>query len=281
MRSRIGVILVVAVSAALSLARPACADQPLSTVRFRDRFIEAIHKLAPRVKVTVVSENLIDLSEPGLEDVRSNLFNAYHAYLLDRSSLDSVAAGYAKLAVESMQPAAAIKIDDLVILIRPRGYLSGIPQEKVTRPLAGDLMQVIAVNKPDSFDIPTLEQISKSVGAPDEKLWARALENTKVLIGSCSATKLPEGVIDLECNQGFASSVLLLDEMWVPHKLPGRGAAVVSVSKDDLLVAHTGAPKSVEALSGFVAAHADDPSFLSPTLLVRTEAGWATYDPNH
>jgi hypothetical protein len=280
MRSPIGAIMAVAVSGLVSLAGPACADQTLSNVQFRDRFIETIHRLAPKVKVTVVSADQIDLSEPGLEDVRSNLFNAYHAYLVDKSSLDSVTAGYAKLAVESMQPAGAIKIDDLVILIRPRGYLAEIPQEKVVRPLAGDLMQVVAVNKPDSFDIPTLEQISKSIGAPDDKLWARALENTKALIGSCSATKLSEGVIDLECNQGFASSVLLLDEMWVPHKLPRRGAAIVSVGKDDLLVAHAGAPKSVAALTGFLAAHANDPSFLSSTLLVRTETGWATYAPN-
>jgi len=45
-------------------------------------------------------------------------------------------------------------------------------------------------------------------------------------------------------------------------------------------VAHSGAPKSVEALSGFMATRANDPAFLSSTLLVRTETGWATYGAN-
>jgi len=272
--------MMVAVSLALALGGSSRADTTLSKTQFRDRFIQEVHQIAPTTAVKVISAEQVELSKPGGETVNSYLFNAYREYLKDPAALDVLVERYAKLAVAGMQPAAAIQIKDLVILIRPRDYIAFGNKAKVVRPLAGDLVQVIAINSPESFQIPTLEQLSKSLGSPDDKLWDRALENTKALIGDCSTSNLSEGVIDLECNPGFASSVLLLDEMWVPHKLPGRGAAIVAVGKDDLLVAHSGAPKSVEALSGFMATRANDPAFLSSTLLVRTETGWATYGAN-
>jgi hypothetical protein len=280
MRSRIGSVMAVAVSLALALANPALADRVLSKVQFRDRFVREIHQIAPDVAVKVISEEQVEISKPGEDTVSSYLFNAYGEYLKDQPALDPLIERYARLAIASMQPAGAIQIKDLVILIRPRAYLDVLRAERVTRPLTGDLVEVIAINAPEAFQIPTLEQLSKSLGAPDDTLWVHALENTKVLIGACSATKLSEGVTDLQCNPGFASSVLLLDEMWVHGKLPGRGAAIVLVGKDDLLIAHAGAPKSIAALTGFLAAHADDPSFLSATLLVRTGDGWATYAPS-
>jgi hypothetical protein len=285
MRSRFGAIMAGAVSLALALALalagPALADRTLSKAQFRDRYIQRIHQIAPDVIVKVTSAEQVELSKAGAEPVSSYLFNAYGEYLKDPASLDSMIERYARLAIASMQPAGAVQLADLVILIRPHAYLDVLPAERVTRPLAEDLVEVVAINNPESFQIPTLAQLSKSLGAPDDKLWRRALENTKVLMGACSATKLSEGVIDLRCNPGFASSALLLDEIWAPHQLPGRGAAIVAVGKDDLLVAHSGAPKSVEALSGFMAARANDPDLLSQTLLVRTDTGWATYDPNH
>jgi len=280
MRSRIGAIMAVAISMMLALASPALGDQLMSKTEFRDRFIAEVHKLASGVTIKVKSEQQVELSQPGGETADSYLGNAYADYLRAPDTLDSLITGYAKVAIESMKSVGRIQVRDLVTLVRPKSYVAFEDKEKVVRSLAGDLVRVLAVNTPDSFQIPTLEQLSKSVGAPDDKLWSKALDNTKALIGDCSASKLSEGVSDLQCNPAFASSALLLDEIWAPHKIPGRGAAIVAVGKNDLLVAHSGAPKSVEALSGFLAAHADDPSFLSATLLMRTGDGWATYAPD-
>jgi hypothetical protein len=269
MRSRIGAGMALVAAFIFALAPPAFAEGPLSQAQFRDRFVRRIHKLAPDATVKVVSDRQIELSGPGGEDTTSYLDNAYAEYLKDPTQLDQVLNGYGGVALESLKGPTPVQIENLVILLR-RSNLS-------SRPFAGDLVEVLAVNNPDSFEIPRTEALSKSLGAVDDKLWDRAEQNTKSLIGKVRGQALSEGVLDVSCARDFAGSLLIFDSLWAADQFPGNGPIVVAAWKSELLVGHAGDTKAMTAMRDVVAEHASDPDLLSQTLLVRRAGHWATY----
>jgi hypothetical protein len=260
----------------LAAPPPAWANGMLSPAQFRDRFVRRLHKLAPDVTVKVVSDAQLELSRPGADTVTSYLNNAYGEYVGDPANLDQFLNGYVGVALQTLNGFPPIRIENLVILIRPRGYFPAAIQQ-ATRPLGGDFLEVLAVNTPKSFEIPRADVITKAFGAIDDKLWDRAGQNSKSLMGHVTGEVLGDGVMEVSCGQGFAGSLLVFDTLWASGQFPGNGPVVVAVGKNELMIAHSGDPKSVSALRAFVAEHVNDPALLSSSLLVRTPNGWATY----
>jgi len=226
--------------------------------------------------VKVVSDRQVELSGPGGEDTTSYLDNAYAEYLKDPAELDQVLDGYGGVALQSLKGPTPVRIENLVILVRPRSYFPDAAPYS-TRPFAGELVEVLAVNNPDSFEIPRTEALAKSLGAIDDKLWDRAARNTKSFMGKVGGQKLSEGVLDVSCARDFAGSLLIFDSLWAADQFPGDGPIVVAAWKSELLVGHAGDVKAVAAMRAVVAEHPNDPDLLSQTLLVRHADHWATY----
>jgi hypothetical protein len=265
------------------LAASASAAPPtlLNEEQFRDRFAEVVHRLRPELAIKADGPGALTLQAPDKTEATAYISNAFKKYRDDPGQLDELLERYAHVAVETAKPERRIELDNLVVLIRPSAYINmergPAEMHSVVRPFAGEFFMVMAVNNPDSFDIPPVKTLQASLGPLDDRIWARALKNTLSLEGRIAAAPQSDGLVALTCDNGLGGSLLLEDELWRQPGLTGKGDIVVSVAKDDLIVAHARDKRSIAALRKIVAQRADDPDLLSSTLLRRTPNGWAPY----
>jgi hypothetical protein len=274
-RIAVGLIVVV-------LASPAWAGV-MSKSEFRLELRDAIVRLAPKAKVTFEGEDTLRVTPPGakLKD-GSSLYvgNAYERYLNDPEALETIVGQMARTSLAA-DASPSVTRESLVVLIRPIDYLtlSGLDKIKfLTRPFAGDFIEIVAVDGEETFRMTAADQVTPLF--PDEAAaWARAEANTRAKMGRMDIDTLEPGVWTITNESSLALNFVNQPDTWKVHGVTMTGDPVAIFSQRNLLLLVDGGDKDrLERVAMFVDQIAGDPEIISTTMFTRHNGVWSVLE---
>ena len=219
-------------------------------------------------------DNGLRIMIPGREPITSSLERAYLLYEGTPSELDLIVRNSASsLDASEVIPTA----ETLLVIVRPRAYVTSRAGEpaQLTRPLAGDMAAIVALDLPDSYAMPAAAKLREALKLDDGAIWARALANTKARIPFPPRELAKGRIAEIQSGKGLASSLLLDDAFWDSPELTRNGPIVVApFARDDLLVALLSDTESVARLRKLMADVRDDPNGLTNDVIVRRNGQW-------
>jgi hypothetical protein len=267
---------VLAFCLSLSVALPVAA-QELSPLQFRAEFLTSLRAAAPDTTVTVEGD-VIRLRGPDGLEKQIVLDQAYRRY---RGGEDKAAVIDSIIAMALMPSPGAFREDIAFILVRPTSYLDpfvdGAEAAKpLYRPLAADLLLIMAQDHGHSFSYPPERGVAEAV--PDlEAAWTRARDRTVGAFGQVSLEKLREGLFLLTAREDIAASLVLDPEIWdAPDVVAIGRVPAVAVFRDGLLIVDGEDPNAVADLRRVVSDLSDNPATLTDQLIVRRDGRWST-----
>ncbi|HTX48847.1 MAG TPA: hypothetical protein VME40_05585 [Caulobacteraceae bacterium] len=255
----------------------AAAATPMSMASFRDAYIAELRREAPSVSVKIVADDAVEVTDGKRLADTAYLDNAYAFYRQDPSQLRAILKRYVGqiLATGDLSQYTAAQ---LRVLVRPVSYLpSDIPPGKrpLYRPLAGNLVALVAVDQPTAFAFPPADLLRTTLKLDDESLWARALQNTGRKLPRVPPDAGKSAVAAFTTGDGLASSMLAEPDLWDAPEVEAGGPPVVApVEKDLVFMTRLGDPAGVAALRGAAAKVAGDPDGLTNQLFVRRNGAW-------
>jgi hypothetical protein len=252
------------------------AADGLSLAQFQDRLIAEIHKQQPAASVTRVGEHHLEVQLPGQEDdpTTLNLDRAFGLYQGAPAELGSILHTMAS----NLGPQAPASADALLVLVRPDAYepapeRNGLGHDPAARPLVGNLVAVVAVDRPSSYGIWPADKLRADLKLDDQAIWRTAMQNTRRRLNAPPPRLTPGHT--LEIDDDLAASLLVLDEFWDAPPLTAQGPLVVAVfARDELLVAPLSDTRSVRGLRKLMHSVRDDPNGLTNDLIVRRNGRW-------
>ena len=178
---------------------------------------------------------------------------------------------------------------DLFIMVEPMAAIEAQKQRlksegrlsddnmPIYRPLAGDLVEVLAINHQDAVEIPQLWMFANIFKSGQDKTWAMALRNTSRLTQPVQVRTEQNGDLVVTTFGYLSPSVLLEDQIWSSPQFNGEGDVVLVVDQRGLLVGHARNPKQLQDLKKILALGANDPNLVAKTLMVRRNGRWEVY----
>ena len=212
----------------IAAAAPALAGQGLlSPAQFRDRLAAAMATATGQPTTVIDDRSFKTKQQDGTEQMVS-IDNAYNDYLASPDRLDAIVAMFARV-LSQREPAA--KLDDLVIVVRPMGYLeqSVGPVAKndfpPPRALAGDIAQFLAFDTPDAIRLASLADLA-ALKIDQRQAWDRALSNLRGRIGPINEGIYGDnpGTTAFSADSGLGPSLLAFPELCGPQAPNGRDA---------------------------------------------------------
>jgi hypothetical protein len=141
----------------------------------------------------------------------------------------------ARTVLATNDPAAVTK-EDLVVLIRPIDYVTQPGFEKIkflTRPFAGDFIEIIAIDGEETFQMTPADKITPLF--PDEAAaWARADANTRTKMGRMEIDALEPGVWTITNESSLALNFVNQPDTWKIHGITMTGDPVAVFSQRNL-----------------------------------------------
>jgi len=264
----------------VALAACSGGGKVLSRQEFRDAYAEAIKHAAPGVTVTPVAGDALEVRRGDKDPARARIDNAYAAYRANPRDLDEILGHYAKLVADAVDNEPTYAAEDLVVLVRPTTYAKGDPAlgavegpdgEPLTRPLAGDVLLIVAADRPDSFVLPAAGDLRERLKLDAAAIWTRAAANTHARLKGPAPTSKVDIVTT---GEGIASSLMAQDDYWDSPAMKARGETVVSpIGRDRLVILHGPTADEVAAWRR-TAAEDDREDLLSQSLFVRRGGKW-------
>lgn len=270
---------------ALVLAAPARAGDGVMSLRdFRAAIEAQLHKRLPKARIVEKGDDtLLVFAKPGDKDPE-DLFlgNVYARYRNNPDAADLIIGNFVdSMAMNAGGKAPKVSADQFVILVRPDGYLND-PRLKDTRflvwrPLAGHLIQVMAIDQGPSFRMATIDDVKSTFGSAD-KAWAPALANSDTRKGDIRADPAIDGLWSVTSSNDLADTLMLVPDPWagIGIVLKGR-AVVVAYQRNALLVADSANPTAVATLRAFLKDTSDDGETLSTEMFIRRGGAWVVY----
>lgn len=266
---------------ALTLASPAWAGV-MSKAEFRLEVSDAVHRLAPKARIeTVDADTLRVVIGPKPEDGASMFIeNAYQRYLNQPDLLEKIVGQLARTVLATGNPAAATP-ESLVVLIRPTSYVTQPGFEKtrfLTRPFAGDFIEVVAVDGEESFQMTEADLVTSLF--PDEAAaWARADANTRAKMGRMEIDTLEPGVWTITNESSLALNFVNQPDTWKTYGVTMVGDPVAVFSQRNLLLLIDGGDKDrLDCVAMFVDQIAGDPEIISTTMFTRHNGVWSVLE---
>lgn len=174
---------------ALVLWAPAWAQALLSPVQFRDAAIAMIEARAPDTRVEVTGDLSLHVVRSDNHDMQVNLDRGGE-YQNDPASLETILDRWARLATSP--PDDVRRADRIVAVVRPRGMVTAYEQyvaaaspdamRLVTRPLAGDLLEVLVFDSEEAVQYAS-EQALAEIGLSIDQAWMLAPQNLPARLG--------------------------------------------------------------------------------------------------
>jgi hypothetical protein len=275
--ARIGVVFM-----AFALAGPALAGV-MSKAEFRLELRDAIVKLSPKAKVAFEGEDTLRVVQPGAkpEDAFSlYVGNAYERYLNDPEVLETIVGQMARTTLAA-NASASVTRESLVVLIRPIDYVSQPNFQKIkflTRPFAGDFIEIIAVDGEETFQMTPADQVTPLF--PDEAaVWERAEANTRAKMGRMKIETLEPRVWMITNDSSLALNFVNQPDTWKIHGVTMTGDPVAVFSQRNLLLLADGGDKDrLERVAKFVDQLAGDPEIISTTMFTRHNGVWSVLE---
>ncbi len=274
----LGLLLAIALIAGSGCAR---ADQPMPMTAFRDAYVAEARKEHPTVAVKIVADDVVELTAGPGKTATAYLDNAYAYYRQDPGQLDAILKRYVGN-VFPIGSAPTFTADQLRVLVRPASYLSVSAPDKplLYRPLAGDLIVLVAVDEPTRYMYPPADQLRTTLKLDDDSIWSRALRNTDRKLPGVPPDAGKAAVAAFTTGEGLASSMLAEPKLWDAPELQTGGPPVVApVDKDLVYMVRLGDPGRVAALRKAAAQSTSDPEGLTDQLFVRRNGAWEVLPP--
>ena len=232
-----------------TLLRMVGLRRTISRSAFRDAFVAELRRRSSGVVVRPEGEQAAVLGE-GPDERTVSVETAYQYYLSQPARADELIGLLVDSAMED--PNAPLSDPDrLVVIVRPAALAEQDGFEGVRRPLAGDLMQVLAVDTPASLRYAGAKDLA-AVGLSEPDAWARAADNTLKLLGPLEIGELEPGLMAVSADSGFATSLLISPE-WVRQQV-GETSAVLLVTRDMFVYAPLGDAAATKAFWRFAGA---------------------------
>jgi hypothetical protein len=261
------------------------AETPMSMAAFRDAYAAEIVHRRPDAKVAAVAPDQLSVTLAGGVQLTAVLDNAYTHYRDQPSQLRSVLDSYVSATLESATP-PTYTAAQLLVLVRPVSYaqaqaaMEAAPGPLLTRPIAGDLVAIVAVDEPTTYQFIPASTLRAQLKMEDAAIWARALANTRRKLPAVPGGDNPDTAVTLATGLGLAASLLAEPDYWDTPALQVGGPPVVApVAKDIVFLGHLGDAKLVRAMRKAAAASGDDPDGLSDQLFVRRNGAWEVLPP--
>jgi hypothetical protein len=262
-------LTVVAVLFATSLA---WAQETMSTVQFRDLYAQRVAAAVPGATITPLESLSLRITLPGGGDAQEmtiNLDRAYSEYSVAPDQLDTILGRWVRIA--SVLPLDAQLPERIVSVVRTADHVAGYAQalsqdgrevRLVWRPLAGDLVEMIAFDSPDAIQFGTEETLADMSITP-EQAWVLAPQNLPARLGVLSQETLAPGLVWIGGGNGLAPSVLA-NAQWCAAPEHANALYLV-VDRDSFLMAER--PGGVDAITLVRNGMVGDGSAFSATLL--------------
>jgi hypothetical protein len=264
--------LLLALVAMLFATSVAWAQETMSTAQFRDLYAQRVTAAVPGATITPLESLSLRIALPGGGDAQEmtvNLDRAYSEYSAAPDQLDTILGRWVRIA--SATPGDAQQPDRIVSVVRTADHVAGYAQalsqdgedvRLVWRPLAGDLVEMIAFDSPDAIQFATEETIS-DISITPEQAWALAPQNLPARLGALSQETLAPGLVWIGGGNGLAPSVLA-NAQWCAAP-ENANALYLVVDRDSFLMAER--PGAVDAITRVRDGMVSDGNAFSATLL--------------
>src|ERR1700741_1148782 len=165
----------------ISGCAPAKADgdtERLTLAQFQDRVVAEIERRHPSAVVKRVGETELRVQPPGQEETVLYLERAYAIYHAAPGELATIIPQM----ISKLQPVEITADDQLVVLVRPAtfsgdGSRAASGDTPFARPLAGGLVALVAIDRPDNYVFPPSSELRDGFKLDDKAIWHRALQN--------------------------------------------------------------------------------------------------------
>jgi hypothetical protein len=174
----------------------------------------------------------------------------------------------------------------LLVLVRPTDYVqkqlfrpgdTGAPLPILSRPIAGDLVEIVAADQLLAYRFPPGPELRAALRTDDAGVWALTLANLRDTLADPDLTS--RQVVTLHTG-GLASSYLAEPELWDSPPMQVGGAPVVApIGRDLVLVTHERDAKGIADMRKQAREMQRDPEALSDRLFVRRYGAWIELDP--
>lgn len=272
--------LVVILGASLLGCGPADAQHEMSRAEFGRLFIVQATRELPGATFQRLDDNTVEVRVPGRGVERLSLETAYAEYLRDTTDADRIV-GRLIATVADEEAALAADARNLVIVVRPQRPQVEIGEvaeasQLLSRPLAGDLVQVLAFDSPASIRYANARDLAV-LKLNEKDAWARAMANLPDRIGRLDVGPMEDAadLIAINSESGLAPSALLLEDACKP----GQGGRPVLVLARHFFVAPADQPEAHRNFWRLAQFEATSPEAFSRTPIVCADGKWAAAKP--
>jgi len=275
-------VLMVALAAALLACgpRPAGAEAEMSPKAFRELFIARAQESLPGTRFKRLDDETIEITLPGKQRDRASLRMAYIEYLRRPEDVEEVIDRViATLSQDEAELAA--NADRLVVILRPPRptveFGPSDPGELISRPFAGDLIQVLAIDSAAAIRYAQPEDL-REVGLSEDQAWARALANLPTRMGALEAGPMEdaEDLIAVGADSGLAPSALLLPGACRPGE---NGPPVLVLARHFFVQPADEAGPTTAGFWRLARFEATSPEAFSRKVIACRDGRWATIEP--
>lgn len=260
--------------------RVANADVALSPRAFRELYIARVQATLPGTRFKRLDDEAVEVTLPGGAGDRVSLRMAYIEYLRSPEHVDSV---IDRLIATLTQDEAQLdpKPERLVVVLRTRDGQVDLGSSElrglISRPFAGDLVQILAIDSPASIqyaDKGTLLALSMN----EDEAWARALANLPARIGRLEVEPMAEAkqLTATGSESGLAASALLLPGACTSA---ANGKLVLMLARHFFVQPTSDDERTIADFWRFARYEATNPDAYSRTVIACRDGRWATVEP--
>jgi len=243
---------------------------------FRERVAATVLAAHPAASIERAGDQtlFVTLEHAEEEPTTLNCARIHGLYCQAPEELDRLVAQLAG-AVEAQSEVATIVA--LRVLIRPDTYLMALGHEddtQLSRPLAGDLYALVAIDSPNAVSFPVASKLRADLGLDDAAIWAHAVENTRSKLPHLELPP-PREVCVIICEEGEATGLLALESDW--RRLDEEtddGILVLPAEKNVLCMISGFDAEAMPALREIIDIAKASPDHLSSTPLTRRDGRW-------
>lgn len=193
----------------------AFAAETLSFDEFRTRFMSYLEAMEAVAEVEPDAETDVIMTTPEGGELRINVGNMYAEYAAEPELIDTLFAKFARTALAALSGPLEVDRGRLVIIIRPAAMLQdpqvGVSPDKfIHRPLAGDLVEVLAVDDAETIAYVSQAALERS-GLTRDEAWALGKANIRPRLGAINLvqfTGYSDKLIGIGTDTGLAPSLL-------------------------------------------------------------------------
>ena len=204
-------ILALLCAVIMASCAPAAAA-PGSREAFRDAFAQRAEKAMPGVKVKALDDATLRITWPDGTRENLSIATAYEYYEKDPERSDEIMDSLVAILQEGTEGEVASR-NNLIVVVRPAGAqveIGGGQAISLSRPFAGDMIQILAVDSETSIRYAGRDDLVK-LKLSEAEAWKLGLANLSVRMGKLEARPLRgvEGLLGVGSESGLGPSALL------------------------------------------------------------------------